>query len=150
MVSRASPQNEMIRLIEAGVRPILATGAEYRETRRVLIAFSGSVESARAMRDFANFNLWPGVTTRVVHFGTEKEGEVLLPSARSYLEDHGFDAEVELVSGSAKKQLLPYAQEWDADLIVLGNSAKSLLRRRIFGETALNTIRESPLTLFLS
>ncbi len=40
--------------------------------------------------------------------------------------------------------------KWQADMIVLGNSAKNLLRRRVLGETALHAIRESTLPLFLS
>jgi nucleotide-binding universal stress UspA family protein len=46
--------------------------------------------------------------------------------------------------------LLPYAQHWQADLIVAGNSAKNLLLRRLFGETALTLLRESPLPLYLA
>jgi nucleotide-binding universal stress UspA family protein len=38
----------------------------------------------------------------------------------------------------------------ETDLIVIGNSAKSLMLRRIFGETALNTIQHSDVSLFLS
>lgn len=47
-------------------------------------------------------------------------------------------------------ELLPYADRWQADLIVAGNSAENMLLRRIFGETALSLLRNSPLPLYLA
>ena len=55
----------------------------------------------------------------------------------------------ESLPGSPKHQLLSYAEEWGADLIVAGNSHKNLLLRRIFGETALNLITNADRPLFL-
>ena len=45
---------------------------------------------------------------------------------------------------------MPYAEAWKADLIVAGNSSKNLLLRKLFGETALKLLRESPLPLYLA
>jgi nucleotide-binding universal stress UspA family protein len=39
---------------------------------------------------------------------------------------------------------------WQADMIVLGNSARSLLMKRVLGETALHIIRNADRPLFLS
>lgn len=145
------PPIELVRLIESGVRPILAAGPHHREVRRVLIAYSGSVESARTMRDFANLELWPDVEVKVIHFGRlNSEAEILLAEARGYLQDHGFSVETETIDDSPKIRLLESAEQWKADLIVVGNSAKSLLRQRVFGETALHTILVSQVPLFLS
>ena len=46
--------------------------------------------------------------------------------------------------------LVPYALAWNADLIVAGNSAKNLLMRKLFGETAIKLLRESTLPLYLA
>jgi nucleotide-binding universal stress UspA family protein len=145
------PPDELINLIESGVRPMLATGADYREVHRVLISYSGSMESARAMRHFTNLKLWPTARIKVVHFGKNvSAAKALLADARGYLQDYGFSVDAEVIGDSPKPGLLKHATDWNADLIVLGNSAKSLLRQRVFGETALRTIRESHLPLFLS
>ena len=53
------------------------------------------------------------------------------------------------LSWNVSPDLLPYAQDWDADLIVVGNSAQSLLLRKLFGETALHLIRHADRPLFL-
>jgi nucleotide-binding universal stress UspA family protein len=145
------PPDELIRVVESGARPILAVGPAYREVHRVLLAYSGSVESAKTIRNFAHHNLWPAAELKVVHFGKPgQEGPALLAEIRDYLHAHGFSVEIEFVEGAPNAHLLEHADQWNADLIVVGNSSKSLLRRRVFGETALHTIRESKLPLFLS
>lgn len=142
------PPEELRQIIEAGIRPVLAVTPEYREIERVLVAYSGSVESATTLRYFAMMNLYPEAQVQIVHFGGD-EGQPLLDQAQSYLAAHGIEAETELLEEKPKDGLLTYASSWNADLIVVGNSAKSLIRRRVFGETALEAMRSSPVPLFL-
>ena len=54
------------------------------------------------------------------------------------------------MESSPRTGVLDYADTWDADLIVMGNSAKNLLRRKVFGETALHTISNAEVPLFLA
>ena len=144
------PPDELVRLADASVRPILAVGPKHQEIQRVMIGYSGSNESALALKSYACANLWPGALVKIVHFGdSEGEGPLLLSRAREYLRTHNIAAEIALVD-QAKPNLLEVAHDWNADLIVLGNSAKSLWRRRIFGETALQTMRNSDLPLFIA
>jgi nucleotide-binding universal stress UspA family protein len=49
----------------------------------------------------------------------------------------------------AKDFFLPIATYWQADMIVLGNSARNLLIKRLLGETALHIIRNADRPLFL-
>jgi nucleotide-binding universal stress UspA family protein len=145
------PHDELARLVTEGVRPILTVAENYRPIRRVLVAYSGSMESAKTMKRFVQMRLWPEVLLRIVTFEhPENAARQLLDDAAEYCRAHGYEAETEYVPGSPLRQLLEYAGQWDADLIVAGNSAKSLLRRRIFGETALELMRNSDRPLFLS
>ncbi len=145
------PPNELVRLVEEGVRPLIAVGEDYREIKRVLIAYSGSTESAKTMKRFIEQRHWPDATLKIVTFDTDREAaDTRLAEARHYCELHGFKPEIEAVAESPSSSLLPYAQGWNADLIVLGNSAKRLLLRRIFGETALNIVGNADRPLFLS
>ncbi len=138
------------RLIGGGVRPILAVAEEPRPVRRVLVAYSGSVDSARAMRSFFQFGLWPDVRVRVVTaHASEGEGSRLLADAAEYCRAHGLEPETRRTSGQAGRELLAEADRWDADLVVAGNGARSLLRRRHIGETALHLMRHSGRPLFL-
>ena len=145
------PRDALIRLVSQGVRPIIAVSPEFRDIRKVLIAYSGSMESAKAMRRFVQLNLWPGVHLRIVHFGQRNNNTVqLIEDAGSYCRDHGYSIETDLVEMSPRTELIEYAREHDMDLIVMGNSIRSLLMRHLLGDTVLNTIQLSDRPLFLA
>lgn len=139
------------RLIRGGVRPIIAVSKSYRPIRRVLIAYSGSVESAKAMRRFVQLKLWPDVRLKIVTFGDCREEPArLLEQAADYCRAHGYRPAAEHVVAPAKVSLLRHAADCSADLIVMGNSARHLLMKRVFGETALHVMQNADRPLFLA
>lgn len=145
------PRDALERLVSDGVRPILAVTEDYRPIRRVLVAYSGSLESAKTFKHFVHSGLYAEAPVRIVHFGDDAATAARrLDKAAGYFAAHGRSVETDHAAGDAAKELIPYAQAWQADLIVAGNSAKNLLLRRIFGETALQLLRESPLPLYLA
>jgi nucleotide-binding universal stress UspA family protein len=147
----SDPHEALTRLVQAGVRPILAVAKGYSPIQKVLIAYSGSMESAKAMKRFTQLRLFPSVSLKIVTFNMNlADGQRLVEDAADYCAAHGFKVETECVDQDPKDGLLTHAHRWGADLIVIGNSAKSLTLRRIFGETALNTIHNSDRPLFLA
>lgn len=145
------PQNVMVRLVQAGVRPLLAVSKGFYPVKKVLIAYSGSMESAKAMKRFVQMRLWPDAKLRIVTFEHQGDkAEQLVSDAADYCRAHGFEPEEAFDPEPPKYHLLPYAEEWGADLIVMGNSAKNLLLRRLFGETALHVIQNADRPLFLA
>ncbi|QDV74783.1 universal stress protein [Botrimarina mediterranea] len=141
----------MVKLIAGGVRPLIATGPKYRPINRVMIAYSGSPQSAKTMRRFVQMRLWPDATVRVVAFGDDYERRQRhLSHAAGYFEAHDIDVELDYQPGDARKGLLEAAHEWNADLIVMGNSHRTLISRKVLGDTVLETIHHSDLPLFLS
>lgn len=145
------PHDVLVRLVAEGVRPLLAISTDARPVHRVLVAYSGSMESAKTIKWFAQLRPWPAAKLRVVTFDHPvEEAEQLVGDAADYLRRHGFEPEEAYVPASPKHELLPYAASWGADLIVAGNSAKTLLLRHTFGETALNLITTADRPLFLA
>lgn len=141
----------LAQLVSGGVRPIIAVAQQPRDVRRVLIAYSGSMESAKTMKQFVQFHPWLGVTLRIVVFGhTDAIASQLLSEAEIYCRAHGLLPELLHVPGSPREQILPVAADWNADLIVLGNSARNLLLRKVLGETALHVMQCADRPLFLS
>lgn len=139
-------------LLTGGVRPIIAVSEEYRPIRRVLIAYSGSMESAKTMKRFVQLRLWPDMTLRIVtcqHPLDAAKAERLCRDAAEYCRAHGVEPEVHYCPGLPEERLLPEAADWEADIIVIGSSARSLLSRKLFGETALHVIRNADRPLFL-
>lgn len=147
----ADPHDALVRLVQSGVRPLLAVSKGFTPIKKVLIAYSGSMESAKAMKRFVQMQLWPVSDVRIISFEDGKgHARELLAQAADYCRAHGFELETECVYGSPKEHLLPYIRNWGADLTVVGNSAQNLILRRIFGETALHIIRNADLPLFLA
>jgi nucleotide-binding universal stress UspA family protein len=147
----ADPCETLVRLVSHGVRPILAVAPEHRAVGRVLIAYSGSMESAKSMRRFVQLGLWPTARFRVVTFqaGATAEGATLPRNAAAYCRAHGLNVEEDFVEGPGKPDILRYAAEWGADLIVIGNSARSVILKKVFGDTAKHAIQHSDRPLFL-
>ena len=147
----ADPHDALVRLVRSGVRPLLAVSKGFTPITKVLIAYSGSMESAKAMKRFVQMQLWPVSELRIISFEDGKgHARELLADAANYCRAHGLNAETECVAGSPKEHLLSYIRNWDADLTVVGNSAQNLILRRIFGETGLHVIRNSEQPLFLA
>lgn len=145
------PPDEFVRLIQLGMRPLVAVAPEHRPVRRVLVAYSGSMESALAMKRFVQFHFWPDVEMRIVTFELpEGQARQLLADALEYCQAHDCHVDTDYQPGPAKQSLLPYADQWKADLVVLGNSARNLLLRRIFGETMMNAVEHADRPLFLA
>lgn len=140
---------ELIRLVEDGVRPLLAVSGEYRPIRKALIAISAAVDSARALKHYLHLNAWPGAEVKIVTFQGEANPEGLLAEAVTYAHQHGIEAEQEVLAGPMSQELLPHAVECNADVVVLGNTDHSRLARWFFGGAVMEIIRESDRSLFL-
>ena len=145
------PIDLLIRFIRAGVRPILAIDQEFRPLNRVLIAYSGSVESARTVKQFIRMQPRPEAAIRVVTFDRDEEvGKHRLEDVESYCRDYGVSIETKFINGPPKGHIIEEADDFNADVIVMGNSAKSLLSRKIFGETALYCLQHADRPVFLN
>jgi len=145
------PSPDLAKLVQEGVRPLIAVAEQDRPIQRVLIAYSGSMESAKTMKRFVQLRLWPKAKLRIVTFlEDETVGAQRVFEAAEYCRAHGLQPETECVALPPLDNLLPYADDWEADLIVLGNSGKNMLLRRILGETALYVMRNSERPLFMA
>lgn len=145
------PEKDLLRLLSSGVRPIIAISDTYRTINKVLLAYNGSVESASAMQHFVRLRLWPGAALDIVNIEDNPVSEPnLLEDAAAYCADHGYEVNTHLRAGKAIDQLLPFAREIDADMIVMGRSTRSMLVRHVLGDTVLNTLAHTHIPLFLS
>jgi nucleotide-binding universal stress UspA family protein len=109
------------------------------------------MESAKTLTAFVNLHLWTDLHLRIVTFHDQADiGAERLTAANEYCQAHGLEPETECVPKPPHDAILPYAYDWGADLIVLGNSSKSMLLRRILGETALYVMQHSTVPLFLA
>jgi nucleotide-binding universal stress UspA family protein len=145
------PDDVLLRLISKGVRPILAVARDHRPVRRVLVAYNGSMESAKALKRFVQMWIWPGVSLKLVCFDRPpEEAEQLLADAAEYCRAHGHEPEQELGEGSPRDGLLEHAAAWKADLIVMGSASRARIFQHLLGDTALHAVRHAEIPLYLS
>ncbi len=146
-----NPDDMVTRLITHGVRPVFAVPRKHRPIKRVMVAYDGSVESAKAMKSFAQLRLWPNATLSIVccdHGGTC--APEVVAEAADYCRAHGFEVETDVLSGKPGDALLNHAASWDADLMVMGVTPRARLVQFFLGDTALRALRDSDIPLFLS
>lgn len=149
----AEPAAALLKVIAAGVRPLLAATPASRPVKKALVAYNGSLESAKSMKRFAQLGLWPDARLEIVCVGRPKSGEdpaTLLGDAAAYCRGHGYTVTTAQLDGVPREVLLGHAETIDADLIVLGSSFRKVLTMQRFGTNALHLLKTSERPLFLS
>ena len=145
------PEKDLLRLLSNGVRPIIAVSQKFRPINKVMIAYNGSIESANAMQHFVQMNLWPNASLEIVQFDEARGSDFkLLDDAAAYCADFGYSVNTHLIPGKASDKLVPTTRQINADMTVMGKGLRSLLIRRVLGDTLLSTLAQTNRPLFLS
>ncbi|MCZ2156959.1 MAG: universal stress protein [Bryobacterales bacterium] len=114
-------------LLGSGAAPLLCVPPSLREIRKVLIAFSGTAASSRALKRYVHSDLWSDASIEVVcQNGDRGEAASYLTRAEQYLAAHGRDVRGTAIGGRPA-DLCIYAMESGADLIVAGSSHRNRL-----------------------
>lgn len=145
-------------------------------TKRILLATDGSESSRRALREAAAFAR-SGDAIRVIHtvedpvnlltsaFGKlidleqvrrdmQREGEEHLARAVLYLREEGFNAQAHLLDLRTTGETVPEAMtreanEWAADIIIVGTHGRSGVRRAMLGSVAEQILRNALVPVML-
>jgi len=145
-----SPDDELIRVLEHGIKPILATSGRARNVHHVMVAYHGSASASQALRSFLQVGAWPEARITVVSFGApDGECDGARCDAARLCSAHGYTTESLTIADEPRRALLPLATERGADLLVLGATPRTKLARRVLGDTVLHAIRQSEIPLFL-
>jgi nucleotide-binding universal stress UspA family protein len=137
-----------------GGGPVLVTPEAVTDARfgsRVLVAWNGSKEAARALRD-----AWPiiqqadDVHVLIVSPQGDTGPESLL---QRHLEHHGCDAKILIDrsdDASAGEVLRQQVRELQADLVVMGLYGQSRLQELVLGGVSRDLLKSSPVPLFVA
>ena len=147
----SSPEDILLRMIGAGVQPVLAVSEEPRAIRKALIAYNGSPESAKAMKRFVQMNMWPSMEMKIAAFGMPaEEAAPLLEDASEYCRAHGHDVSSEHIPTNPRQGILKEIASGGFDIAVMGSTARSRIARKLMGDTVLEVIKKSEVPLFLA
>ena len=131
--------------------PVLLAGDAYRDIRRILVAFDGSV--------FANAALRVGIQLLEASKGEcvilaagpyEDEAAPLLEDARKLLHSHQISYSEAIRAGDPREQIVLVAREVGADLVAMGAFGHSRIREVLLGSTTDGVMRACPLPLLIA
>jgi nucleotide-binding universal stress UspA family protein len=149
----------LAKVVKSGVSPTLVVTENYRDIKKVLVGFDGSIASARSLKSFVQLiSHNEEIEFELMHV-TDEENiakqdhlESVLDFAGNYLLEYGFTSLVknEYKNGSPGDLIIKRQKEIDADLIILGAHSVSAIRRLTFGSTTHDLIANTNIPLFLN
>ena len=121
--------------------------------KRILVAYDGSSSSAKAfslgmeLRGKYDAELMVLAVARPPDFGTEVETEAVIENSRKHCHDilkplHTVLASAkvptrfEVATGHPGEQIVRHAENWKADMIVVGHRGRTFLDRLLIGSVA--------------
>lgn len=124
-------------LVEHGVQPLLIVRPEQTSIERVLMVYDGSKASGRAIRSFLSLNILRDAEHRLLAIGPDADAaRAALCEMGDYCHGRRERLETGCVAGRARQVIVPYAQKWQADLLVLGAGGWSRALRRMGNDPA--------------
>jgi nucleotide-binding universal stress UspA family protein len=138
-------------VIRKSPRPVLIAPREYRDIKKVLIAYDGSNESTKGLKTACETFVDLSCELHVV-FVTDEDADAdrLAAEVRDYVGHHGIEVALTRLTGDAPKVILQHAVQHGFDLIVMGAFGHSRLHDLILGGTTAYMIRETTIPIMLN
>jgi nucleotide-binding universal stress UspA family protein len=131
-------------------KPLLTVTEGFKEPRRIMIAFDGSIVTRRGVRMVAESKLFRGLPIHLLMSGKDsKEAPKQLQWAKTTLEAAGFEAPAMLIPGDAERVIAKTVQEQNIDILIMGAYAHSPLRSLLFGSKTTELLRSATIPTML-
>lgn len=146
----------LLHFVAMGLRPLLVVPQGFEgEPSKAMVSLSGSLDSAKAYKQFVQMRPFGDVPLHIVTVGEPKSGgtpEDLLREAAVYGELHGFTVTTAVLPKAERRveALQTHARTVGADLFVIGSSYHQFLMMTRFGSHALQMLRSSKYPVFVS
>ncbi|MCU0229221.1 MAG: hypothetical protein MUF01_16450, partial [Bryobacterales bacterium] len=138
------------RLITQGACPLLVVPRELRDVRRIFLAYSGTVASARSFRRFVQGKLFEQASIHLVCLGESLDAaEVTLNHAKAYLQAHGRTVNLTALRGK-ESVLVEHALSSDTDLIIAGSNHRNMLGIETSSQTLRGFLSQDRIPVFIS
>lgn len=137
-------------VIRALHRPMLLLPDEFKPPQRFLIAYDGSPTARKAVEMVTRSPLLRGIPCDLLIVGPSTQDVKLeLESARTQLENTGFEVTAEILAGDVEETLLGEADKRGAGMLVMGAYGHSRIRQMLVGSTTSKLIKQTRVPLLL-
>jgi nucleotide-binding universal stress UspA family protein len=141
------------RLVRASVKPCLVTPRDFRPVKKILLAYDGSGESAKALS--AGFDLGAAlgaelVLVTVAPMDSADAAAKLLRAAHQQAQTRKLNVTTELAHGHAEAEILHLSYKTGADLIVMGAYGHTRIRELMLGSTTAQVMRKAHIPVLLA
>lgn len=142
--------SQLIDLVIRCRQPVYISRGANTNPCRVLFVYDGTESSARAIRTFLTQNPIKRAHCRLLGVGAAAEAHSkLLQSMRDYCEARRDDLEIGRLSGPLRNVLIPYAEKWAPDVVVMGVPRVAGLWTRIRGHVSSDFLKHTQFDLYL-
>ena len=140
----------------------------YHKIERILLPTDGSAPSVAATEYAVMLAKTFGASVKAIYVDTGLEAleypeEVMdedvyegvhalvkgLVLAKTMCERNGVSCEVEVVQGGVAKRIVRVAEEWEADMIVVGDTGRTGLKRIALGSVAETVVKAAPIPVLV-
>ncbi len=140
------------RLVRASVKPALVTPDTFRPIRRILIAYDGSDGARKALRDGLDLAKLLDCDTTLLtacQHASEDAAATFLREAQQQAEDRHLNVHAQLAHGDAEVEILHWALQTKADLIVMGAYGHTRIREFVLGSTTHQVLHKTTVPVLL-
>jgi len=138
------------RVARALHKPILTVTEGFKEPRRIMIAFDGSIVTQRGVKMVAESHLFRGLPIHLLMSGkVSKDSSKQLQWAKTTLETADFEAPTSLIPGDAERIIAKTVKEQNIDILIMGAYAHSPLRSLLFGSKTADLLRSATIPTML-
>jgi nucleotide-binding universal stress UspA family protein len=139
-------------IIRDNPRPIVVVTSDYDVDKKVLIAYDGSLQAARALHMYLLLGIGRGQTVHILSIAKyQKDAQAVALRAKEMCHVHGVSAEVEGFASKTSPEVAiqKKAKELGVTMVVMGAFGHSGIREFLFGTTTEHLLRESAVSLFI-
>jgi nucleotide-binding universal stress UspA family protein len=131
-------------------KPVLVTPLEFKEIRRVGLAYDGGPHAEKALKIAAELSLTLESTlTVLIITGDDEQAKNLGEKVASFLDPYDLQMSLEIRSGKEEQEIVRFSGEGVVDLLVMGAYGHSRIRKFILGSTTAYVIRKSDIPVLL-
>ena len=134
----------MERVIRASRRPCLVTSREFRDVKRVVLAYDGGASCRGAVEFLSSSEVIKGLELHIVVVDAGRRGTSAgerLEDAAQAFRSAGMDPVVRIIQGDVEKRIAGYVEKEGMDLLAMGAYGHSRIRYLLIGSTTTDMIR---------